>query len=107
MGRFGPAEVVIASMLLVALLLAVVGLVDAARFPGDRWQAAGHRKSVWIAVQGVGLALGILPGLAAVLLYIAFVRPALSRAGPPVDPGGRHLPGSTPTSGGRAVEESG
>lgn len=73
---------------LVALAIEVAALLDALRHRPDAYVAAGKRtKGFWVAVTGVGTALGFVSlggfgllgiiGVVAAGVYLADVRPAL------------------------------
>ena len=70
--QFGPLEVSPAEAIAVAVALAIMlaGLVDVARIGAERFAAAGRQRWRWIA-------LIVMFGPLAVLLYAAAVRPAV------------------------------
>ena len=54
------------------------GAVDATLRPSAHWQAAGHSRTRWVALQGIGAPFGI--GLVASLLYFFDIRRQVSTA---------------------------
>ncbi len=61
---------------LVALGVTVFAIVDGARRPEWAWQQAGQSKSLWIALQAVGIFLCAL-GVILSIVYLAAIRPKL------------------------------
>jgi uncharacterized membrane protein YfcA len=57
------------------------GAVDATLRPSADWEAAGHSRTRWVALQGIGAPFGI--GLVASLLYFFDVRRQVSSASVP------------------------
>jgi uncharacterized protein len=67
--------------------LALWGAVDAALHLSEDWQAAGHDRTTWVALMGVGAPVGV--GLVASAVYALRIRPsvvAIAGAGNPGDP---------------------
>ncbi|MDQ6838885.1 MAG: TSUP family transporter, partial [Actinomycetota bacterium] len=71
--------------LALALLIVVVtgvplwAAVDATLLRWADWNQAGHRRTVWVALLGIGAPLGI--GLVATVIYLAVIRPQVRDAG--------------------------
>jgi hypothetical protein len=68
------------------LVLAATAMIDAARRPREAWKRAGQSKTLWMAVEPIGLVLlfvgYIAPlGLIVPLLYLVWIRPSVQRAG--------------------------
>lgn len=59
--------------------LALWGAVDAALHLSEDWQAAGHDRTTWVALMGVGAPLGV--GLVASAVYALRVRPSIMAVG--------------------------
>jgi hypothetical protein len=53
--------------------------VDATLHPSDDWLTAGHDRTKWVALMGIGAPLGI--GLVAGVFYALRVRPVVVAAG--------------------------
>jgi uncharacterized membrane protein YfcA len=68
--------------------LAMWGAVDAALHQSEQWQRAGHDRTTWVSVMGIGAPLGI--GLVAAVAYALKVRPGLAG---PASPSGPDAPG--------------
>jgi len=67
--------------------IALWGAVDAALLLSEDWQAAGHDRTTWVALMGVGAPVGV--GLVASAFYALRVRPsvvAIAGATNPDDP---------------------
>ena len=67
--------------------LALWGAVDGALHLSEDWQAAGHDRTTWVALMGVGAPVGV--GLIASAVYALRIRPnvvAVSGGSPPDDP---------------------
>lgn len=60
--------------------LAWWGAVDATLHLSEQWEGAGHDRTTWVALMGIGAPLGI--GLVAGVVYALRVRPQLLRASP-------------------------
>jgi uncharacterized protein len=58
--------------------LAWWGAVDATLHLSEQWAAAGHDRTTWVALMGIGAPLGI--GLVATIIYAVRVRPRVKRA---------------------------
>jgi uncharacterized protein len=64
--------------------IALWGAADAALHLSEDWQAAGHDRTTWVALMGVGAPVGV--GLVASAVYAFRIRPsvvAVAGAGPP------------------------
>lgn len=61
-----------------AVGLALWGAVDATLYLSEDWETAGHRRTTWVALMGIGAPLGV--GLAAAAIYAFFVRPKVLHA---------------------------
>lgn len=77
---------------LALVIVAVTGLplwaaVDATLLRWADWNQAGHRRTLWVALLGIGAPLGI--GLVVTLPYLALIRPQVRDAGV-----GRRSPGA-------------
>lgn len=76
-------------LLVVALLelaAVVAAMVDASRRPAGAWRRAGQSKTLWIALEPVGLVLlavgYVAPlGLVVPVLYFVWIRPSVAAAG--------------------------
>ena len=55
------------------------GAVDATLRPSAHWRAAGHSRTRWVALQGIGAPVGI--GFVASLLYFFDVRKQVAAVG--------------------------
>jgi hypothetical protein len=53
--------------------------VDATLLRWADWEHAGHRRTVWVALLGIGAPLGI--GLIAAIPYVTVIRPKVRHAG--------------------------
>jgi hypothetical protein len=82
-GSVGAPELLIVLALVVgplALILAIVVVIDASRRPDAAWEAIGQNRAVWIVVPLV-LLLGCgIASLVASIIYLASVRPRLVQA---------------------------
>ena len=67
-----------ALIIVVGTALPLWGAVDATLRRTVDWETAGHRRTTWVAVQGIGAPVGI--GLLASLAYFATVRPQVGKA---------------------------
>jgi hypothetical protein len=67
--------------------------VDATLLRWADWDRAGHRRTVWVALLGIGAPLGI--GLVASIPYVAFIRRQVRDAGAHRQPSTEPLPDAT------------
>jgi len=74
-----PELIVILALWIVPLVVVVWGIVDAVSTPEAAWQRAGQNRTLWIALQAVGL-LFCAVGLILSIVYFATIRPQLRRA---------------------------
>lgn len=65
----------------VALVLAVVVVVDASARPDAAWHATGQSKTMWIVLPIVLLLACGIGSLVTSIIYLASVRPKLVRSG--------------------------
>lgn len=82
MGLGGPELLIILFALLgpLALILAIVVVVDASGRPDAAWQATGQSRTMWIVLPIVLLLACGLPSLVASIVYLTSVRPKLVTA---------------------------
>lgn len=62
--------------------VALWGAVDATLHTSERWREAGHERTTWVALMGVGAPVGV--GLLATVAYVLKIRPHLSPQAPAV-----------------------
>jgi len=72
----GSPELVILLIALAAVGITVFAIVDGARRPEWAWQQAGQSKSIWIALQAVGIFVCSL-GVIMAIVYLSAIRPKL------------------------------
>lgn len=87
---------------LALVIVAVTGIpmwaaVDATLLRWADWQQAGHRRTVWVALLGIGAPLGI--GLVATVPYLAHVRGQVRNAGAQGHPAGADVGHRRPPTG--------
>jgi heme/copper-type cytochrome/quinol oxidase subunit 2 len=79
----GAPELLIILLLVIgpiALVLAIVVVVDASGRPEAAWQASGQSKTMWIVLPIVLLFACGIGSLVASIVYLASVRPKLVRS---------------------------
>lgn len=80
----------LALVIVIVTGLPLLAAVDATLLRWADWNRAGHRRTVWVALLGIGAPLGI--GLIATVVYLALIRGHVldagtqrHAAGPPAD----------------------
>ena len=77
MSNLGAPELLIIVLVLALPLLIVFGIVDAARRPEWAFAGAGQNKTMWVALQALGLFVAPL-GAVLTLTYLLSIRPKLT-----------------------------
>lgn len=72
--NLGSSELVILLLLLIPLGVTLFAIVDGVGWPEPVWQQAGQNKTVWIALEAVGIFFCFL-GLIMSIIYLATIRP--------------------------------
>jgi uncharacterized membrane protein YfcA len=80
--EMGTTQLGVALLAFVLVGLPIWGAVDAAGYPGERWEEAGLTKRTWVAMQAIGAPF--LLGFGMAVAYFATARPRLVR--PVVEP---------------------
>ena len=89
----GGIEILVVGLVFFLPFLVILwGIIDAATRPDWAWVSAGQNKTLWVALQAIGVFF-CLVGLVLSIVYLTSIRPKVAAA---QEGGGRAGPGAPP-----------